>query len=76
MQRPKPVKHVCLPGEKPELLFPIEGELDLTTHVDFQVNGRQFGIVMESTRIYLTNRSIRPTSDCLLDLRIYQKEKS
>jgi TraM recognition site of TraD and TraG len=43
LKRPKPVKQVCRPGEKPEVLFPIEGELDLVTHVDFNVNGRQFG---------------------------------
>jgi TraM recognition site of TraD and TraG len=43
LKRPKPVKQVCRPGEKPELLFPIEAELDLVTHVDFNCDGRQFG---------------------------------
>jgi hypothetical protein len=43
LKRPKPVKQVCRPGEKPEVLFPIEGELDLVTHIDFECNGRQFG---------------------------------
>jgi TraM recognition site of TraD and TraG len=42
-KRPKPVKVVCLPGDKPEILIPIEGELDLVTHIDFKVNGRAFG---------------------------------
>ena len=55
MQRPKPVKQVCLPGEKPELLFPIESELDLVTHVDFEVNGRQFGAYL----LQITERKYR-----------------
>jgi hypothetical protein len=39
----KPVRQVCRPGEKAELLFPMEAELDLVTHVDFNINGRHFG---------------------------------
>lgn len=41
--RLKPVKHALLPGEKPEILIPIEGELSLVTHVDFGCDGRRFG---------------------------------
>ena len=53
--RPKPVKQVCRPGEKPELLFPIEGELDLVTHIDFDCNGRQFGAYL----LQITDRKYR-----------------
>jgi hypothetical protein len=42
-KRPKPVKQVCRPGDKPELLVPIESELDLVTHIDFNIDGRHFG---------------------------------
>ena len=55
LKRPKPVKQVCRPGEKPEVLFPLEGELDLVTHVDFECNGRQFGAYL----LQITERKYR-----------------
>ena len=39
----KPARAVLLPGGKPELLIPIEGELQLVTHIDFNCDGQQFG---------------------------------
>jgi hypothetical protein len=39
----KPVRAVLIPGGKPELLIPIEGELQLVTHIDFNGDGQQFG---------------------------------
>lgn len=55
MKRHKPVKKICRPGDKPELLFPIESEMDLVTHVDFDVNGRQFGAYL----LKITERKYR-----------------
>ena len=53
--RIKPAKQVRLPGQKSEILIPIEGELNLVTHIDFDVNGRQFGAYL----IQITERKYR-----------------
>jgi hypothetical protein len=40
---PRSQKLVLLPGEKPTTVTPVEGELYLTSHVEFSLNGRSFG---------------------------------
>jgi TraM recognition site of TraD and TraG len=43
MARPKTAKESCLPGQSKSVLIPFEGELDLVTHIEFNINGRQWG---------------------------------